>query len=458
MTDSSRYRTYAFLEMPPGLSGAPVWTVVEVLDGGNAVRSLTVEETKAEQDMIGDIIKNRLEIPAEGIIRAFGEIPLWQNPDYGDESNLHLVCVKCLQPLAALGQACPRCGASIKSDAKSAGNVADPKGQAVCPKCHKAFAPGSKFCGFCGTPLPAAPPQARPASAPVERQVLPQGRTVSPPLVADLGSPSVPRMAAAPGTPPVERPDFISLIGVSQPVAVPPLPARSSAPTDGTLVFTGLHATKIEAKITEKKADGTVGRTVEVTSETTLGRENCDLNYPHDMLLSSQHAALIVREGKLLLRDLGSPNGSFIRQREDSELFSGDVFVLGRNVFRFTTESPDVTLLSNTILSGSSQSPDGAVTATLMHAKLNGERIAEFKLAKPEITLGRTTGDLIFQDDRYMSGTHARIVAQTGRFLLQDLHSRNGVYRRVRGEVELKDGDEFFMGEQLFRAEVKTLE
>jgi pSer/pThr/pTyr-binding forkhead associated (FHA) protein len=49
-------------------------------------------------------------------------------------------------------------------------------------------------------------------------------------------------------------------------------------------------------------------------------------------------------------------------------------------------------------------------------------------------------------------------VAQPGRFLLQDLRSRNGVYRRVRAEVELRDGDEFFMGEQLFHVEVKTPE
>jgi pSer/pThr/pTyr-binding forkhead associated (FHA) protein len=56
-----------------------------------------------------------------------------------------------------------------------------------------------------------------------------------------------------------------------------------------------------------------------------------------------------------------------------------------------------------------------------------------------------------------MSGTHARIVAQPGRFLLQDLRSRNGVYRRVRAEITLVDGDEFFMGEQLFQVEFKNV-
>jgi pSer/pThr/pTyr-binding forkhead associated (FHA) protein len=96
----------------------------------------------------------------------------------------------------------------------------------------------------------------------------------------------------------------------------------------------------------------------------------------------------------------------------------------------------------------------GPLTSKLEHIKLNGEVVAEFMLDKPETTLGRTQGDLVFKDDPYMSGMHARIVAQPGRFLLQDLRSRNGVYRRVRSEVVLTDGDEFFMGEQLFHVDI----
>jgi pSer/pThr/pTyr-binding forkhead associated (FHA) protein len=229
------------------------------------------------------------------------------------------------------------------------------------------------------------------------------------------------------------------------------------------VVFTGLHVVQIEAKISEKKPDGSEGRTAVIMKETLIGRENCDLNYPQDQLLSARHASLVVREGKLLLKDLGSQNGSYVRQRQDGELSPGDIFLLGRELFRFTTQSLDEaqtkSAAQGTVMwSGSPKLQKGPVTAKLEHIKLNGEIVAEFKLEKPETTLGRTTGDMIFKDDPYMSGTHARIVAQPGRFVLQDLRSRNGVYRRVRNEVELTDGDEFFMGEQLFRVEVKTIE
>jgi len=229
---------------------------------------------------------------------------------------------------------------------------------------------------------------------------------------------------------------------------------------DGTVVFTGFRsAPAIEAKITEKKADGTLGKVVPVTKEMLIGRENCDLSYSQDTLLSPRHASIAVREGKLVLKDLNSQNGSFIRQRQDVELTAGDIFLLGRELFRFVIQNFDEPQnrqsASGTVMWSVPKLQKGPVTAKLEHIKLNGEVVAEFKLDQPETTLGRTTGDLIFKDDPYMSGTHARIVAQPGRFVLQDLRSRNGVYRRVRVEVDLADGDEFFMGEQLFHVDLK---
>ena len=149
-----------------------------------------------------------------------------------------------------------------------------------------------------------------------------------------------------------------------------------------------------------------------------------------------------------MLRDLGGQNGSFIRQRQDAELSPGDVFLLGRELFRrFPAQSPDEALNQDAgqgtvVWSGSPKLQKAPLSAKLQHIKLNGEAVAEFKLEKPETTLGRSTGDLIFKEDPYMSGTHARIVTQPGRFVLQDLPSRNGVYRRVRNEIELVDGYE----------------
>ncbi len=226
------------------------------------------------------------------------------------------------------------------------------------------------------------------------------------------------------------------------------------------MVFTGMRAPRLEATLTEVKADGSLGQAVNLGKESSIGRENCTLNFPNDALLSPQHASVLIREGKLILKDLNSQNGTFIKQRQDTELRPGDILLLGRELFRFTTQSLDEaagqpSLKGTWLMAGAPKLQRGPVTAKLEHIQLSGEVIEEFSLEKPEITIGRSQGDLVFKNDPYMSGRHARILTQPGRFILQDLQSTNGVYRRIKDEVELKDADEFFLGEQRFRVAVK---
>jgi len=72
-------------------------------------------------------------------------------------------------------------------------------------------------------------------------------------------------------------------------------------------------------------------------SETVFGREAADLTFSDDPFLSRRHAAIVVEphEGKYILRDLGSSNGTALRCRSEHNLVSGDQFRLGRHLFRF---------------------------------------------------------------------------------------------------------------------------
>jgi len=228
------------------------------------------------------------------------------------------------------------------------------------------------------------------------------------------------------------------------------------------VVFHGFRAPKIEAQITERKQDGSWGNPLQIVGKASFGRAHCEVNFPDDPSLSDRHAVLAIREGKLFLEDLSSQSGTFIKQRQDAELVPGDVFLLGRDLFRFTTESLDDLESTNAGQStvawaAAPKLQRGPITAKLEHIRLTGEIIEEFRLDKPETTLGRTNANLVFKDDPFMSGTHARIVAQPGRFVLQDLRSRNGVFHRIRKEIELEDGDEFFLGEHIFRVQIKQI-
>jgi len=65
-----------------------------------------------------------------------------------------------------------------------------------------------------------------------------------------------------------------------------------------------------------------------------LGRERGDILFPEDGYVSGLHCRLSWEGGRLMLTDLGSSNGTFVRLREEVELRSGDVLLMGQQLFR----------------------------------------------------------------------------------------------------------------------------
>ncbi len=65
-----------------------------------------------------------------------------------------------------------------------------------------------------------------------------------------------------------------------------------------------------------------------------LGRERGDILFPEDGYVSGLHCRLSWENGKLMLIDVGSSNGTFIRLREETELKTGDVLLMGQQLFR----------------------------------------------------------------------------------------------------------------------------
>jgi pSer/pThr/pTyr-binding forkhead associated (FHA) protein len=69
--------------------------------------------------------------------------------------------------------------------------------------------------------------------------------------------------------------------------------------------------------------------------------------------------------------------------------------------------------------------------------------------------MGRERGDILFPEDGYVSGTHARISLGQERVTLADLGSSNGTFLRIRGERKLPAAAFILMGQQLFRIEYR---
>jgi hypothetical protein len=65
-----------------------------------------------------------------------------------------------------------------------------------------------------------------------------------------------------------------------------------------------------------------------------LGRENGDIVFPSDGFVSGRHAVLHVAQDRLLVRDLGSSNGTFLRLTAPAFVDNGDQFLIGRQLVR----------------------------------------------------------------------------------------------------------------------------
>jgi pSer/pThr/pTyr-binding forkhead associated (FHA) protein len=65
-----------------------------------------------------------------------------------------------------------------------------------------------------------------------------------------------------------------------------------------------------------------------------LGRERGDILFPEDGYVSGLHCRLTWDGQKLLLTDLGSSNGTFLRLTSEADVRSGDVLLMGQQLFR----------------------------------------------------------------------------------------------------------------------------
>jgi pSer/pThr/pTyr-binding forkhead associated (FHA) protein len=66
-----------------------------------------------------------------------------------------------------------------------------------------------------------------------------------------------------------------------------------------------------------------------------IGREDCDMNFPTDVYMSSAHAKLEAGSGgEVALVDLGSKNGCYVRVHGEQALQHGDYLFMGRQLLR----------------------------------------------------------------------------------------------------------------------------
>lgn len=88
-------------------------------------------------------------------------------------------------------------------------------------------------------------------------------------------------------------------------------------------------------RINQLLQGGMIGMTVCARGPSLqIGREGGDLNFPSDLYMSASHCKLEDAAGKLVLTDLNSRNGTYVRLKAERELAHGDYLFIGRKLLR----------------------------------------------------------------------------------------------------------------------------
>ena len=90
--------------------------------------------------------------------------------------------------------------------------------------------------------------------------------------------------------------------------------------------------------------------------------------------------------------------------------------------------------------------------AKLILIRGEGVEGLSYQLNAEQHVVGRN-GQLVFPDDVFVSPRHANLFYRSGKLVVRDEGSLNGVFWRVRGTVDISAGDFFLAGEQLFRVD-----
>jgi pSer/pThr/pTyr-binding forkhead associated (FHA) protein len=204
------------------------------------------------------------------------------------------------------------------------------------------------------------------------------------------------------------------------------------------------------ARLALIRPDGSEGGSFDVMEpEITLGRGAGPL-FDNDAYLSPQHARMVFSGADVLVEDLGSLNGIYVRIVEPEPLHPGDVIRVGQELLRYDPITDPAPLDDGTEVLGSPNPGYWGRLSLIVSRTADG---SAFPLMGDEMDLGRERGDILFSDDGYVSGKHAKIYLADNGVFLSDLGSSNGSFIRLAEPRRVPYGTYLLIGQQLFRLE-----
>jgi pSer/pThr/pTyr-binding forkhead associated (FHA) protein len=187
----------------------------------------------------------------------------------------------------------------------------------------------------------------------------------------------------------------------------------------------------------------------------SIGRAKNSSEFPGLASMAVRHLRFGYDQGRLAVEDLGSLNGVYVRLTEPVELADGMRFRIGSQVIEFRSAEPfepEPPMRSEDDEEFYSRDPEPLAYLDLIRP--NSRPGLRFPVTKQTPTVIGREGrgvDVALTGDKWVSAPHAQLRVDDGRFVLDDMKSRNGTFVHVLGSRPLKSGDVILAGRVLFR-------
>ncbi len=248
------------------------------------------------------------------------------------------------------------------------------------------------------------------------------------------------RPPAAPPAAPRPIPPGVAFPRVQVPVAAPQGP--------------GLYPGRVRLVVI-RGSPAFAGMAFKLGSQTCpAGRVKGAILFPDDAYLGPLHATFYFRDGQLVLRDEGSPSGTFVRIAGPDRIAPGGLFAAGDRLFRYVGPIPPAATAQAPVPYGA---PAPRVPLYVVEEVLEGGRPGRAcARLGPVIAIGRVGCELSFANDPSLSGRQCELTVSADGAILRDVGGGEGTYLRLSSGSErvLNAGDFVRIGIQVMRVDV----
>ncbi|MDX2177759.1 MAG: FHA domain-containing protein [Candidatus Sumerlaeia bacterium] len=179
----------------------------------------------------------------------------------------------------------------------------------------------------------------------------------------------------------------------------------------------------------------------------SIGRARDNDIVVENLSVSRNHARIRRSDGKFILTDLNSANGTLVNSVRITkhEVCEGDVIQIGKHLLYFSERTSPAAESGAPVAAAPADNDDNLGPPGMIEVVKGRQAAQRFKVGKAETSIGRANDNDIRLHDWFVSKRHAVIVRRGKKFFLRDLQSWRGTTvnnQPVRAEIEIKNGDE----------------